>query len=202
LNRGGGEATGRRPDAGGDPAGAFDWTPALRQLTAIRALTVRVPWEWAIRCGGKPVENRGKPMMRDGGLLWLHAGKRDRWDDDGQDSPLVRAAWLRRVPLGGLRQGTYPEPCGAITALMVIKGCHFASECMHRLDAQNARLPAGCSPWAARGQYHIEIAAVHPLGVPVPARGMPGMWPVPGETLTLLRAEITRTAADTGPKAG
>jgi hypothetical protein len=177
----------------------FDWTPVLKQLATTRALTLRQPWATAVLLG-KPVENRGKPLMSDGGLLWLHAGARSRWDPAGEKSPLVRNVWAghaRSRPeahnsIWMLGKETRWMPFGAIVAMMEIRGCHHSSVCV---TPHGAGSPVLCSPWAVDGQYHIEIAAVHPLRTAILCRGWQGLWPLGDDVLPVLRAEIIATAA-------
>lgn len=166
------------------------------------ALTVRQPWAWAW-LHGKPVENRGWEMKYRG-PLWLHAGSRARWDPAGADSPLVRRAWAdyaRSRPEASntiwlLRRSTSWMPFGAVTALVDVTGCHHADECM--LPARLVVPPGGstgCSPWAIRGQWHIELDSVQPLPEPVPCRGMLKLWPLPEDIESAVRAQLEATRA-------
>lgn len=163
-------------------------------------LTIRQPWCWAIE-HGKPVENRSW-YMKHRGPLWLHAGARSRWDPDGEASPLVQVAWQKFTgPVTSLnrRMGTRnvelhrSNPMirfGAVTALAEVTGCHHSDECMMPASALPPSGRTGCSPWAVRGQFHIELASVRPLPEPVPCRGMLGLWRLPGDIEQAVRKQL------------
>ena len=144
----------------------------------IPVLTVRPPWCWAIEHAGKSPENRTW-LTKHRGPLWLHTGARSRWDPDGAANPLIQDAWDRHVrTLPGwpglpdsdvlLGRRTTLMAFGAVTSLAEVTGCHHSSKCQ-----------SGCSPWAARGQFHIELAVRFVLPVPVPCRGSLGLWRLP-----------------------
>ena len=163
-------------------------------------LTVRQPWEWAIE-HGKPVENRPRRMAYRG-PLWLHAGARSRWDPAGADSYLVQQAWLSyltgisstAIELArqdyGLTRGNVVMKFGAVSALAGVAGCHHSDECMLPLGAVPPGGRAGCSPWAVRGQWHIELADVRPLPEPVPCRGALGLWRLPDDVEKAVREQM------------
>ena len=161
-------------------------------------LTIRQPWCWAIVHGGKPVENRSWHTAYRG-PLWLHAGARSRWDPDGAENLLVRQAWHRYLnehvpgwpglPFSDveLNRKTTLMPFGAVSALAQVTDCHHATACpRYRPDAP---WPL-CSPWSARGQFHIELAKVRPLAEPVPCRGALGLWRLPDDVEKLVRAQL------------
>lgn len=161
---------------------------ALNPVRPVRwpALTVRNPWAWAC-LHGKPVENRTWEMKHRG-PLWLHAGSRARWDPAGQASPLVRRAltdWVTANHPDGansnwlLRRDNPFIAFGAVTALVEVTGCHHARDCAGPAWVGNDFRDVLCSPWAAWGQWHIELANVRPLPEPVPCRGMLGLWHLP-----------------------
>ena len=165
-------------------------------------LTIRQPWCWSIEHGGKPVENRGR-YMKYRGPLWLHSGARSRWDPAGADSYLVQQAWLRyltsissaAIELAqrnyGLTRGSVVMRFGAVTSLAQVTGCHHAEECRRPIPRDAAGRTSGlCVPWAAWGQYHIELADVRPLPEPVPCRGMLGLWRLPDDVDAAVRAQL------------
>jgi hypothetical protein len=47
-----------------------------------------------------------------------------------------------------------------------------------------------CTPWSARGQFHIELANVRPLADPVPCKGMLGLWRLPEDVEKLVRTQL------------
>lgn len=135
-------------------------------------LTAKQPWAWTISDGPKGTENRGRRMVYRG-PLWLHVGARSGWDRAGEQSPLVRQAWAayaRSRPdahqsIWRLHKDTAWMPFGAVVALVRVIGCHHASEC-----------GLSCAPWAAAGQFHIELAEhVARLAKPVAHRGQRGL---------------------------
>jgi hypothetical protein len=161
-------------------------------------LTIRQPWCWSIVQGGKPVENRPWKMTYYGSL-WLHAGARSRWDPAGAHSPLVQAAWKKRVrgipgwpglPVSDVELGraTTLMPFGAIAALAEVRDCHHAERCWMWSIAAGG--PVLCSPWAVDGQWHIELANVRPLAEPMPYRGKLGLWYLPAEVEEQARAQL------------
>jgi hypothetical protein len=169
-------------------------------------LTVRNPWAWAL-LHGKPVENRSWPVNYRG-PLWLHAGARSRWDPDGAASPLVRAEWdqhVRRIPgwpglpCSDIELGrkTTLVPFGAVTALLEITGCHYSDECMLPASVLPACGRTGCSPWAARGQWHIERAVRFVLPEPVPCRGALGLWRLPEDAERAVREQLAASPVTT-----
>jgi hypothetical protein len=166
---------------------------------ALRALTVRSPWAWAITCAQKSVENRSRNMTHRGPLA-IHAGARSRWDPAGEWSYLVRPAWevhVRTIPGWPglpaadieLSRKTTLMPFGAIIALVDVTGCHHSDDCM---DAAGAY---ACSEWAVAGQWHITLADIRPLAEPVPAKGALGVWKVPEDTERAVRAQLETSRA-------
>lgn len=166
----------------------------------MRALTVKQPWAFAIANGGKDVENRSwqPPCTLD--LLAIHAGARSGWDLDGEANPLVQVAWSRFIgPVSSLnrRMGTqnvtlnrnnHGIPFGAIVAVAEVPTCHFDGNCwlFPKFDEDSGR----CSPWAARGQWHWQLANVRPLPDPVPCRGMLGLWRPPDDVEKAVREQL------------
>jgi hypothetical protein len=162
----------------------------------IPALTVRNPWAWAAVEPGpgirKPVENRSR-FMKYRGPLWWHAGARSRWDPAGEHSALVREAWvvaqqdLENLGRPPLNRHTDLMPFGAVSALVEVTGCHHADECLHvGLLGQLMH----CSPWAAAGQFHTQLADVRPLADPVPCKGALGLWRLPEDVNAACRARL------------
>jgi hypothetical protein len=160
------------------------------------ALTVHQPWAWAL-LHGKPVENRTWKLGYKG-PLWLHAGK--AWDEAGESSPLVRAAWdehARRMAALSpkptaegmvLGPGSTLVRSGAVLAMLEVDGCHHADDCA----SGGAR--ELCSPWAVRGQYHIEVRVLASLPSPVPCPGRQKLWALPREVEHAARAQIASAA--------
>jgi hypothetical protein len=152
----------------------------------MRCITVRPPWSWAI-LHGKDVENRTWRHPHRGRLA-IHAGR--RWDVDGQDSPLIREAWRNAGhDLRALSPNNSRVPLGAVVAVAEMVGCHEDGDV-----ASGCEPVFGCSPWAARGQYHWRLASVRPLPEPVPCRGALGLWTLPDDIEAAVRAQLGERA--------
>jgi hypothetical protein len=168
-------------------------------------LTVKNPWAWSVTAKvsrPKRTENRTW-YLNYRGPMWWHAGARSGWDRDGQESPLVREAWtefVRAIPgWPGLPESdvllgrkTTLIPFGAVTALVEVTGCHHATECFgHSSESDHYR--GWCTPWAARDQFHIELADVRPLAEPVPCKGALGLWRLPEDVEKAVRTQLEET---------
>ena len=143
----------------------------------LRALSIMHPWAAAIAYGTKSVENRTWPAPRwiIGETIAIHASKK----------PDISA----RLPAGE----SWPEHrmhLGAVIALAVVTGCHHSDECMLPASVVPASGRTGCSPWAIRGQWHIDLADVRPLAEPVPCRGSLGLWRLPEDAEKAVRAQL------------
>ena len=136
-------------------------------LAGIRALSVRQPWAWAIAVGGKAVENRTRGT-RYRGLLAIHASKNVYRED--LDNPLI----LMAIAAHGFVIDEGPSSTGAVVAVAEVAGWPLLGRVHAARERHLPGVRAGCSPWAVRGQFHIELANVRPLPEPVPCRGMPG----------------------------
>ncbi|MFI1621805.1 hypothetical protein ACH4VT_33330 [Streptomyces lydicus] len=117
----------------------------------IRGISVRQPWATAIVAGAKPIENRPQPWSWRGWLL-LHAGLQT--DRRALRLPLVARA-IRGRDL----------PTGAVIGVARLVGCHQ--------DPNDAPL---CGPWSEPDRWHLELADVQELALPIPARGQLGRW--------------------------
>jgi hypothetical protein len=156
----------------------------------MRALSVRQPWAWAIAYAGKTVENRSRRFNHEG-LVAIHASL-------GLDEPgffprneAGHTAARKLDALGGRSNfwdarhfyiGGHRHPglgLGAIIAVARFDHCHYSADCH-----------AKCSPWAIDGQWHICLDDVRPLAEPVPARGKLGLWTVPEDVESAVRAQI------------
>lgn len=143
----------------------------------MRALTIRPPWSHAIAQGSKRVENRSwpAPAWAIGQDIAVHAGKSFDWD--------------ATFPAGHMAEWAPPEDCtlGAVVAVAELRGCHGPDDC-----------PGTCSPWAVRGQYHWNLWDVRPLATPVPCRGMLGLWRLPEDAESTVRAQLRDMPATQG----
>jgi len=146
--------------ARGTARGPADDDQASARLPAVKALTIRQPWAWAVIYGGKDVENRRRRTSYRGPLL-IHAGM-DADPDPGASSRLL---WTMADP------EAFGQPRAAWRAREAIIGV------VHLADV----LTDSPSPWAAVGSYHWVFefpAAVDPF---IPCRGRPGLWIPPAD---------------------
>jgi hypothetical protein len=145
----------------------------------MRALTVMQPWAGAIAYGKKNVENRtwSAPDYIIGQTFAVHAGRSVDWD-------ATAAAWIAAglTPYDGIatrKAWSASLTLGAVVAVARVTASCLPWECRGE-----------CSPWAAKGQDHWQLADVRPLPEPVPCRGMLGLWRLPDEVERLVRAQI------------
>ncbi|MFI5905457.1 hypothetical protein [Streptomyces cyaneofuscatus] len=116
----------------------------------IRGITLKQPYAASILTGAKTIENRPRPWRT--GWVLLHAGR--QIDRSALRLPLV-ARTIRGRQL----------VTGAVVGIARITGCHQ--------DPDGTPL---CSPWAHPGSWHLELADVQELPLPIPARGQLGPW--------------------------
>ncbi|MEW1761534.1 hypothetical protein AB0393_34180 [Streptomyces cyaneofuscatus] len=116
----------------------------------IRGITIKQPYAASILTGAKTIENRPRPWRT--GWVLLHAGRQI-------DRPALRLPLVARTIRG--RQLV----AGAVVGIARITGCHQ--------DPDDAPL---CSPWAHPGSWHLELADVQELPLPIPVRGQLGPW--------------------------
>lgn len=176
-------------------------------MTGLRALSVRQPWAWAIAYAGKTVENRSQRFSYEGPVA-IHASL--ALDEPGffPRNNAGRAAARELDKLGGrsnfwdarhfyIGGSRHPgQALGAIVAVARFSHCHHAADCGGRDMQDGHRLEwRGCSPWAAEGQWHIQLDDVRPLTESVPCRGKLGLWTVPKEAEGAVRAQLEATHA-------
>ncbi|MFE7045087.1 hypothetical protein ACFU9X_38435 [Streptomyces atratus] len=116
----------------------------------VRGITIRQPWATCILTGAKTIENRPRPWKP--GWVLLHAGQST--DRAALHTPLV-ARTIRGRDLA----------TGAVIGVARIIDCH--------------QDPAGsqpCTEWAQPARWHLVLADVQELGLPIPARGQLGPW--------------------------
>jgi hypothetical protein len=144
----------------------------------LRAITVRQPWASAIAIGGKSPENRGRNTGLRGEIA-IHAGL--TLDYAGADDPQVIRV-LGPNPLADV-------VTGAIVAVAELVDCH---------DAEQPLLAGAtcCWPWGQRFHndgvaFHLVLADIRALAVPVPCRGaLPIGWQVPGDVEAQVREQL------------
>ncbi|TXR94522.1 hypothetical protein EAO73_35050 [Streptomyces sp. col6] len=115
----------------------------------IRGITIRQPWATCV-LAGKDVENRPRPWQP--GWVLLHAGQQT--DRHALRTPLV-ARTIRHREL----------TTGAVIGIARITDCHQ--------DPDRSTL---CSEWAQPDAWHLVLADIQELPLPIPARGQLGPW--------------------------
>jgi hypothetical protein len=145
----------------------------------VKALTVRQPYAWAIAAGGKDVENRTRRTTHRGQLA-IHAGA--AWlRGAGLDQNII-ALWAHHFGSVDVDAAYLGQPqWRAVVAVADLYGCHVPS-------------PGCCSSvWAAPDAgAHWLLRDVRRLSVPVPARGLLGLWDLPHDTA----AAVARAVLD------
>jgi hypothetical protein len=130
----------------------------------IRALTLLQPWASLIAVGAKRLETRNWCTAYRG-LLAIHAGKAStEWSRATWRLPVVQEA------MGGagiVAEEDLPRGC-------VVAVCELC-DCIPILEppAEPERSFGVYTP----GRFAWKLANVRPLPVPVPMRGLPGLWP-------------------------
>ncbi|MFK4070504.1 hypothetical protein [Streptomyces sp. NPDC029674] len=117
----------------------------------IRGISIKQPWATSIVVGAKTIENRAQHWLWRGWLL-VHASQQIEW-------PALRWPHVARA----VRNRDLPT--GAVIAVARLTGCH-----------QDPDGAPPCTPWAQPGQWHLELADVQELALPIPARGQLGPW--------------------------
>ncbi|MEU9471289.1 hypothetical protein AB0D78_32635 [Streptomyces avermitilis] len=116
----------------------------------IRGISIKQPWTTAILTGAKTVENRPRSWRT--GWVLLHAGLET-------DRPALRLPLVART-IRGRELVT-----GAVIGVARITDCH-----------QDPDGSPPCTEWAQPGKWHLVLADVQELALPIPARGQLGPW--------------------------
>jgi hypothetical protein len=164
-------------------------------VTGLRALSIQQPYAWAIATQGKDVENRTRPTAHRG-LLAIHASKKP---DEYPQLPYRAEHVLRRLLAERALSRRRPEGAellvgGMIVAVAEVSGCHWWRDCLKLRKRGSCWGEYACSEWAATGQFHWELSAVRPLAEPVPCKGMLGLWTVPDDVESAVRAQLEASA--------
>ncbi len=131
------------------------------------AITVRLPWAAALRCGVKPVENRGKRMPPQylGQKVAIHASA--AWDLSGSLDPLIRNWWWGYPDRGQLSATDFSAMFRRVVAVGTLADSHQAVT----KDGVTC-----CAPWGQpfhrdKVAWHYVFTDMVPLIEPVLARG-------------------------------
>jgi hypothetical protein len=115
----------------------------------IRGISIRQPWTAAILSGAKTIENRSRPWR---GWILLHASLT-------LDRPALRTPLVARTVHGRALV------TGAVHRVARLTDCH-----------QDPDGSPPCTEWAQPGRWHLVLADVQALALPLTARGQLGAW--------------------------
>lgn len=116
----------------------------------IRGISIRQPWTTAILTGAKTIENRPRPWRT--GWVLLHASQQI-------ERPALRLPLVARTIRGR------ELVAGAVVGVARITDCH-----------QDPEGSPPCTQWAQPDAWHLVLADVQALALPIPARGQLGPW--------------------------
>ena len=149
----------------------------------MKALTIRIPWPWAICYLGKPLENRdwrpSPAMLRPGEKFAIHAGKMpSAMEIEGAfEGMYAMDAISDSLKLPTLTQLRTQE--SAIVAVATYGGA---------VTAHSSRWFVGRYGWKLLGERDDVPLIVLPE--PVKCMGHQGLWNVPSDVLEKMRAQF------------
>jgi hypothetical protein len=143
----------------------------------VKAVTVKQPWAWAISTGKKTVENRSRNTTHRGRVA-IHAGLSWSQRGAGDERIIELAATYGRIPALAILGGYVPF--GAIIATAEIVDAHPEAGCCR---------PWGESAYDGKPVWHWVLESISALDVPVPCRGMLGLWAVPDDIAAAIGGE-------------
>lgn len=155
--------------------------PTTPAPAPIRGLTVRQPWSFAIAKLGKNVENRTRKFGYRGWLA-IHAGASmgTLADYDGALRSIVR---ITGRPISAV-------DAGAQRRSVIVAVARLADVCSAAVDSWCG----GHGPWGEPDAHHLLLAEVRPLADPVPCKGALGLWRLPADVETAVRAQVGEVA--------
>ncbi|MFD8621453.1 hypothetical protein [Streptomyces sp. NPDC059513] len=148
-----------------------DTTTAVGPGTWIRGITIRQPWTSCV-LAGKDVENRPAPWSWRG-LVLLHAGQAT--ERAPMRDPLVATAIRGRA-----------LHTRAVIGVARLTDCH-----------QDAAGTAPCSRWAQADAFHLVLADVQELALPIPwLHGQLGPWRPPQDLVDQVLLQLPHLAPE------
>jgi hypothetical protein len=169
----------------------------LRRLAAsilgeMPAISVRLPWAWALRTwlpGAKRVENRGKriPPQYVGHQIAIHAS--GGWDRDGAADQRIRTLWYGRPEddRGPLDATDFSYMFRKVIAVGTLADCHQA----YAVNGVTCCPPWGQPHHSGKVAWHYVFTDMVRLPRPVAAVGsllLP--WSLPADLATLVRNQL------------
>jgi len=125
-------------------------------FAALKALTIRQPWAWAMVYAGKDVENRRWRTAYRGPLL-IHAAK------NTDPAGATKLLWTMADP------EAFAQPRAAFETRGAIIGLAYLADI----------LTDSPSRWAQPGCYHWILESPAPVDPPIPCQGRQGLWNPP-----------------------
>ena len=151
----------------------------------MKALTIRQPWCAAIAHDSKRTENRSRATHYRGEFA-LHASLAVDWR--APDYAWTAAGLAPYRPGAPREAWTASLPLGAIIAVAEIVGCHPDWMCVKRVEPG---VDTSCMRWGADVPFHWLLApTVRALAQPVPCKGALGLWTVPEDVESAVRAQL------------
>jgi hypothetical protein len=150
----------------------------------VKALVIRNPYAWCISRvpfdpDAKTVENRNWSTPHRGDLAIVEGRALDR---DALDHPLVTRAIDYWAGGRGAVRGEWETARGVVVAVVRLHAVCLRSRGKPGLCT--------CGPWAVSRQAHWRLDRVRPLPVPVPVRGRQGLFNLPADVESAVRAQI------------
>jgi hypothetical protein len=144
-------------------------------LFSLPALTLTQPWATLVACGAKRIETRSWTTSWRGWLA-IHAAK--AFPPEARrfaEAPLVQATLIAtgymRPPEGSSKNQPLQVPCGQVIAIALLNSIVRLPSAAHAITEQERAFGN-----YADGRYAWIFSEVHPLPVPLPARGSLGLW--------------------------
>ncbi|MCU1591570.1 MAG: 8, gp08 [Frankiales bacterium] len=158
----------------------------------MRAVTIQMPWAWAVAYNLKNPENRGRPdpwRSAQDAMLGIHAGK--TWDYEALfDLRMQRAldvAFPNPDPMDRVHTWQQHLRDVVVPQLHELDGKLLSARRL--IDVHGYRSLCTCDDWAEPGQFHLVFEPAVEFFEPTPCRGYQGLWTVPFDV-----AEIPRIA--------
>jgi hypothetical protein len=135
---------------------------------AMKAISIRPPWAWAIIYAGKNIENRTwKTRLR--GTVAVHASR--MMTRASYDSALKE---IKRIVPGAKVPAYDAMVRGAIVGLVDLVGCEEQTK----------------SKWHVRGHYGFVLTNPRAILTPIPCKGRLNFWEVPGVITRRISREL------------
>lgn len=154
--------------------------------TEMRGLTVRHPYAQAIACGLKRTETRGQ-RSRYRGRLAIHAALGYALPLAVTDLDNVLADCRGGVDTGAVRASLEDPESWAFGKIIALAEL---SDCVPVEDLAPDPVERAFGDYTP-GRFGWRLASVVRLPVPIPARGLQGLWPIKPEVMNILEQALS-----------